>query len=71
VEALDWKVREAGREMFGDDSIGISVGLACFPENGADVDSLVAYAEQDMERSKRARRNSEGSNVLQLARSLK
>jgi len=70
VDALDWKVRAAGREMFGDESIGISVGLACFPENGADVDSLLAYAEQDMERSKQARRSGDG-NVLQLARSIK
>ncbi len=70
VEALDWKVREAGRELFGDESIGLSVGLACYPENGTDVDSLLAYAEQDMERSKQLRRSAEGS-VLQLARSIK
>jgi diguanylate cyclase (GGDEF)-like protein/putative nucleotidyltransferase with HDIG domain len=70
VDSLDWKVREAGRELLGDESIGLSVGMACFPENGADVDSLLAYAEQDMERSKQARRSGEG-NVLQLARSLK
>lgn len=69
VASLDWKVREAGREMFGDEAIGISVGLACFPENGADVDSLLAYAEQDMER-KRAHKAADG-NVLQLARSIK
>jgi diguanylate cyclase (GGDEF)-like protein/putative nucleotidyltransferase with HDIG domain len=70
VASLDWKVREAGREMFGDETIGISVGLACFPEHGADVDSLVAYAEQDVERAKRARKPVDG-NVLQLARSIK
>ena len=70
VTSLDWKVREAGREMFGDETIGIDVGLACFPENGADADSLLAYAEQDMVRSKRLRKSGEG-NVLQLARSLK
>ena len=70
VASLDWKVREAGREMFGDETIGISVGQACFPENGADVDSLLAYAEQDMERAKRARKPVDG-NVLQLARSIK
>ncbi len=70
VASLDWKVREAGREMFGDETIGISVGLACFPENGADVDSLLAFAEQDVERAKRARKPVDG-NVLQLARSIK
>ncbi|HTS48003.1 MAG TPA: diguanylate cyclase, partial [Bryobacteraceae bacterium] len=70
VASLDWKVREAGREMLGDETIGIDVGLACFPENGADADSLLAYVEQDLERSKRTRKSGEG-NVLQLARSLK
>jgi len=70
VESLDWTVREAGRTMFGDDSIGISIGLACFPENGADADALLAHAEADMEHAKRTRRSGEGS-VLQLARSLK
>ncbi len=70
VAALDWKVREAGREMFGDDAIGISAGLACFPENGADVDALLAHAEQDMERAKSTHKNA-GGDVLQLARSIK
>jgi diguanylate cyclase (GGDEF)-like protein/putative nucleotidyltransferase with HDIG domain len=70
IETLDWKVREAGRELLGDDNIGISVGLACFPENGSDADTLLAYAERDMERSKQARRNGDAS-LLQLARSVK
>ena len=70
VESLDWAVREAGRDMFGDEGIGISIGLASFPENGSDGDSLLAYAEEDMQRAKRTRKSGEGS-VLQLARSLK
>ncbi len=70
IESLDWMVRQAGRELFGDDNIGISVGLACFPENGSDVETLLAFAEHEMERSKLARRNTNG-NVLQLARSIK
>ena len=70
VASLDRKVREASQEMFPDEPIGISVGLACFPENGADVESLLDQAEQDMERAKRSHQTSEG-NVLQLARSLK
>jgi diguanylate cyclase (GGDEF)-like protein len=69
IDSLDRKVRQAGLELFGDENIGLSVGLACFPENGADVDTLLAFAEQEMERSKQTRRNGEG--VLQLARSLK
>jgi diguanylate cyclase (GGDEF)-like protein/putative nucleotidyltransferase with HDIG domain len=69
VASLGWKVREAGREMFGDENIGIYVGLACFPENGADAETLLSYAEQQMERAKQTRKPSDGS-VLQLARSL-
>jgi GGDEF domain-containing protein len=56
--------------MFGDDSVGLSAGAACFPENGADVDSLLSHADQDLERAKRARKTT-GGQVLQLARSLK
>ena len=70
LESLDWKVRQEGRDMFGDESISISTGLACFPENGADVDSLRAYARRELERAKQARRAPVGG-VLQLARSLK
>ena len=70
IDSLDRMVRAAGHEMFNDDSIGISIGMACFPEHGADVDSLLSYADEDVERAKRARRET-GDNVLQLARSIR
>ncbi|HYL34274.1 MAG TPA: diguanylate cyclase [Bryobacteraceae bacterium] len=70
IEALDSRIRAAGQEMFSDNSVGISVGAACFPENGEDVDSLLSYADRDLERAKRARKTTDGE-VLQLARSLK
>jgi diguanylate cyclase (GGDEF)-like protein/putative nucleotidyltransferase with HDIG domain len=70
IDSLDRMVRAAGHEMFGDESIGISVGVASFPEHGTDVDALLAYADQDMVRAKRARKAS-ASNVLELARSIK
>jgi GGDEF domain-containing protein len=63
-------VRAAGLEMFHDDSVGISVGAACFPENGEDVDSLLSHADREMGRAKRMRKTADGE-VLQLARSLK
>jgi diguanylate cyclase (GGDEF)-like protein/putative nucleotidyltransferase with HDIG domain len=70
IESLDWKVRQAGRDLFGDDNIGVSVGLACFPENGTDAETLLAFAEREMERAKHMRRSAEPT-VLQLARSIK
>jgi diguanylate cyclase (GGDEF)-like protein/putative nucleotidyltransferase with HDIG domain len=70
IESLDRKVRQTGRDLFADDNIGISVGLACFPENGTDAETLLAYAEREMDRAKHMRRNTEPT-VLQLARSIK
>jgi diguanylate cyclase (GGDEF)-like protein len=37
-------------------AIGASIGLACFPENAQDVDSLVKYADAEMYRYKNATR---------------
>jgi diguanylate cyclase (GGDEF)-like protein/putative nucleotidyltransferase with HDIG domain len=70
IDSLDRMVRAAGHEMFGDESIGISVGVASFPEHGTDVDALLAYADHDMVRAKKERKAS-ASNVLELARSIK
>ncbi len=48
----------AGGTMF----LGASVGLACYPENGADQDSLLTRADQAMYEAKRA-----GGNGLRIA----
>ncbi len=48
----------AGGTMF----LGASVGLACYPENGADPDSLLTRADQAMYEAKRA-----GGNGLRIA----
>jgi diguanylate cyclase (GGDEF)-like protein len=37
-------------------SLGASIGLACFPENAQDVDSLIKYADAEMYRYKNATR---------------
>jgi hypothetical protein len=42
--------------------------VACFPENGTDVDSLFSWADAQMDRAKRERKATGG--VLQLARSI-
>jgi diguanylate cyclase (GGDEF)-like protein/putative nucleotidyltransferase with HDIG domain len=70
IESLDGLVRAASREIFGDEEVGISIGVACFPEDGKDVDTLLSNADADMSGIKRARKAADGA-VLQLARSLK
>jgi hypothetical protein len=44
--------------------------VACFPENGADAASLMAFAEQALARAKEARRASRNV-VLQLEHSVR
>ncbi|MBV9770436.1 MAG: diguanylate cyclase, partial [Bryobacterales bacterium] len=62
TEALDRLVRTACRSLCGEESSGLAVGVACFPENGGDADSLIAFAEQSLARDKEVRRASR--NVL-------
>ncbi len=49
---------------------GWQSGVACFPENGADADSLMAFAEQALASAKEARRASRNV-VLQLEHSIR
>lgn len=70
IEALDRLVANACRGLCGEESSGLAVGVACFPENGADADSLIAFAEQALARAKEARRASRNV-VLQLEESVR
>jgi diguanylate cyclase (GGDEF)-like protein/putative nucleotidyltransferase with HDIG domain len=70
IESLDRLVANACRGLCGEEGSGLAVGVACFPENGADADSLIAYAEQALahaQEARRARRNV----VLQLEHSIR
>jgi diguanylate cyclase (GGDEF)-like protein len=69
IDSLEAMVRAAGQDMFGDDCVGINIGSACYPQHGSDVDSLLSYADREMERAKRE--NKPAGGVLELARSLK
>jgi diguanylate cyclase (GGDEF)-like protein/putative nucleotidyltransferase with HDIG domain len=70
VASLDRLVASACRGLCGDETSGLAVGVASFPENGADAESLVAFAEEALARAKEARRA--GRNVmLQLERSIR
>ncbi|MGP0071561.1 MAG: HD domain-containing phosphohydrolase [Bryobacteraceae bacterium] len=62
TEALDRLVASACRGLCGEESSGLAFGVACFPENGADAESLMTFAEQALARAKEARRGSR--NVL-------
>ncbi len=70
IESLDRLVANACRGLCGEESSGLAVGVACFPENGTDADSLMAFAQQALARAKEARRASRNT-VLQLEESVR
>ncbi len=70
IEALDRLVANACRGLCGEERSGLAVGVACFPENGSDANSLLAYAEQALLHAKEARRATR-SVILQLEHSLR
>ncbi len=70
IEALDRLVANACRGLCGEETSGLAVGVACFPENGADAQSLMAFAEQALAGAKEARRASRNV-VLQLEHSVR
>jgi diguanylate cyclase (GGDEF)-like protein/putative nucleotidyltransferase with HDIG domain len=70
IEALDRLVANACRGLCGEETSGLAAGVACFPENGADAESLMAYAEQALAHAKEARRASRNV-ILQLEHSIR
>ena len=70
IESLDRLVANACRSLCGEESSGLAIGVACFPENGADADSLMAFAEQALIRAKEGRHASRNV-ILQLEHSLR
>jgi diguanylate cyclase (GGDEF)-like protein/putative nucleotidyltransferase with HDIG domain len=70
IDALHRLVANACRSLCGEESSGLTFGVACFPENGADAESLMAFAGQALAEAKEARRASRNS-VLQLEHSVR
>ena len=70
IEALDRLVAGACRGLCGEESSGLTVGVACFPENGADADNLLAFAELALARAKESR-HAGRSVMLQLEQSIR
>jgi len=65
MRQLDRMVRVASREICGEEKGGISIGTACFPDDGNEAETLLAHADNDMYRAKRARK---AGVVVQLPR---
>src|SRR6202034_1682878 len=65
IESLDRVVANACRGLCGEESSGLAIGVACFPENGADAENLLAFAELALARAKESRRAGR-SVMLQL-----
>jgi diguanylate cyclase (GGDEF)-like protein len=55
-EATERFVEELMRGTMGFPRIGVSIGIAAFPEDGTDIQPLLAAADQNMYVTKRARR---------------
>jgi diguanylate cyclase (GGDEF)-like protein/putative nucleotidyltransferase with HDIG domain len=57
TKARDFRriAREAGLSFCGEDILSISVGEACFPEDGSDAEQLLAVADKRMYQAKQAR----------------
>jgi diguanylate cyclase (GGDEF)-like protein/putative nucleotidyltransferase with HDIG domain len=70
IESLDRLVANACRGLCGEESSGLAVGVACFPENGADADSLIAFAEEALSHAKESRRANRNV-LLQLEHSIR
>ena len=70
IESLDRLVASACQALCGEESSGLTIGVAYFPENGADAESLIAYAEEALSRAQEARRASRNT-VLQLEHSVR
>ena len=65
IELIDREIRKCSREICGDEMVGISVGVACFPDDGTDAETLLSHAENDMYCTKKARKS---GNLLRLPR---
>jgi diguanylate cyclase (GGDEF)-like protein/putative nucleotidyltransferase with HDIG domain len=60
IERIDRLIGQAGQEICGESQLGISVGVACYPEDGSDATSLINRADNDMYRNKGARNSNRG-----------
>lgn len=67
IDAFDALIRSAGREVCGAETLGVSAGVAYYPDHGSDVEKLLSHADHEMYETKRLRKQN-GGKVLQLKR---
>jgi len=72
ISALNYLVREAGRELWGSELLSLSAGSATFPSNGATAEILIAEAENSMFAARRSsvrkNFNSTAEDLVHLSR---
>jgi diguanylate cyclase (GGDEF)-like protein/putative nucleotidyltransferase with HDIG domain len=64
IDNLDRLIRRACRDLCGEERVGLSVGIACYPDQGSQAEVLIQYADSDMYRVKRARKGAEAPSEL-------
>ena len=64
LEQLQRVVKNVCQDLFGEDLLGASVGVAVYPEDGRDAEQLLAEADRRMYQEKRARKSGGPSTAL-------
>src|SRR5271157_4931109 len=59
IENLDRLIRWACRDLCQEELVGLSVGIASYPEHGASPEALLTYADSEMYRVKRDRKKAD------------
>jgi diguanylate cyclase (GGDEF)-like protein/putative nucleotidyltransferase with HDIG domain len=70
MDSLDRLAAIACRDLCGEEGSGLAIGVACFPQNGSDARSVMAFSEQSLERAKQSRR-AQRSDLAELDYSLR
>ncbi len=68
LEQLQRVVKNACQDLFGEDLLGASVGVAVYPEDGRDAEQLLAEADRRMYQEKRARKSGGPSQFVAAER---
>ncbi len=67
IDNLDRLIRWASRDLCQEELVGLSVGIACYPDNGASPEALLTFADSEMYRVKRARKKADPALKLVAA----
>ncbi len=56
IESIERMLRQANRDLCGEECIGVSAGVACYPQDGSDPEALLSRADAELSRKKRERK---------------